>query len=67
MRWSTRQRTMGQRGAVLNGRDIGTVVFPEADVKFFLTAVPEERAERRFKEDQLTPARQFRWLRHSPK
>ena len=49
-----RQRTMGQRGAVLNGRDIGTVVFPEADVKFFLTAVPEERAERRFKEDQIT-------------
>lgn len=49
-----RQRTMGQRGAVLNGRDIGTVVFPEADIKFFLTAVPEERAERRFKEDQLT-------------
>ena len=49
-----RQRTMGQRGAVLNGRDIGTVVFPEADVKFFLTAVPEERAERRFKEDQMT-------------
>ena len=49
-----RQRTMGRRGAVLNGRDIGTVVFPEADVKFFLTAVPEERAERRFKEDQVT-------------
>ena len=52
----TRQRLMGQRGAVLNGRDIGTVVFPEADVKFFLTAVPEERAERRFKEDQLSAA-----------
>lgn len=49
-----RQRAMGQRGAVLNGRDIGTVVFPEADVKFFLTAVPEERAERRFREDQLS-------------
>jgi cytidylate kinase len=49
-----RQRTMGQRGAVLNGRDIGTVVFPDADIKFFLTAVPEERAERRFKEDQTT-------------
>ena len=48
-----RQRTMGRRGAVLNGRDIGTVVFPGADIKFFLTAVPEERAERRFKEDQL--------------
>jgi cytidylate kinase len=47
-----RQRTMGRRGAVLNGRDIGTVVFPEADIKFFLTAVPEERAERRFKEHQ---------------
>jgi CMP/dCMP kinase len=49
-----RQRAMGQRGAVLNGRDIGTVVFPDADVKFFLTAVPEERAERRFREDQTT-------------
>ncbi len=49
-----RQRAMGKRGAVLNGRDIGTVVFPDADVKFFLTAVPEERAERRFKEDQMT-------------
>lgn len=49
-----RQRELAQRGAVLNGRDIGTVVFPEADVKFFLTAAPEERAERRFKEDRLT-------------
>jgi CMP/dCMP kinase len=49
-----RQRAMGRRGAVLNGRDIGTVVFPDADVKFFLTAVPEERAERRYKEDQMT-------------
>ena len=45
-----RQRTMSRRGAVLNGRDIGTVVFPDADVKFYLTAVPAERAERRFKE-----------------
>jgi cytidylate kinase len=50
----TRQRELAKRGAVLNGRDIGTVVFPEADVKFFLTAAPEERAERRFKEDRLT-------------
>lgn len=48
-----RQRAIGKRGAVLNGRDIGTVVFPDADVKFFLTAVPEERAERRYKEDQM--------------
>ncbi len=47
-----RQRAMGKRGAVLNGRDIGTVVFPDADIKFFLTAVPEERAERRYREDQ---------------
>jgi cytidylate kinase len=51
-----RQRAMGQRGAVLNGRDIGTVVFPEADIKFFLTAAPEERAERRFKEDSAANA-----------
>ena len=49
-----RQRAMGKRGAVLNGRDIGTVVFPDADVKFFLTAAPEERAERRYQEDQMT-------------
>jgi len=51
-----RQRAIGKRGAVLNGRDIGTVVFPDADVKFFLTAAPEERAERRYKEDQTTSA-----------
>jgi cytidylate kinase len=47
-----RQREMGRRGAVLNGRDIGTVVFPDADVKFFLTAVPQARAERRFNEER---------------
>jgi cytidylate kinase len=48
-----RQREMGTQGGgvVLDGRDIGTVVFPQADVKFFLTAVPEERAKRRFDED----------------
>jgi CMP/dCMP kinase len=49
-----RQRALGKRGAVLNGRDIGTVVFPDAEFKFFLTANPDERAERRYKEDQLT-------------
>jgi CMP/dCMP kinase len=48
-----RQRELGKRGAVLNGRDIGTVVFPDADLKFFLTAAPQERAERRFKEDHV--------------
>jgi cytidylate kinase len=47
-----RQRELGARGAVLNGRDIGTVVFPDADVKFFLTALPHERAERRFQEER---------------
>ena len=46
------QREMGRRGAVLNGRDIGTVVFPDADVKFFLTASADERAQRRFMEEQ---------------
>jgi len=49
-----RQRALGKRGAVLNGRDIGTVVFPDADFKFFLTANPNERAERRYKEDEAT-------------
>jgi len=48
-----RQREMGASGGgvVLDGRDIGTVVFPSADVKFFLTAVPEARARRRYDED----------------
>jgi cytidylate kinase len=40
----------GNAGAVLEGRDIGTVVFPDADAKFFLTAPPEERARRRHAE-----------------
>ena len=35
---------------VTDGRDMGTIVFPKADVKFFLTAAPEARAERRYKE-----------------
>lgn len=49
------QRQMGQNsktGCVLEGRDIGSVVFPNADVKFFLTAQPEARARRRFEEDK---------------
>ena len=40
----------GAAGAVLDGRDIGTVVVPEAEVKIFLTASAEARAERRYKE-----------------
>lgn len=51
-----RQRVLGKRGAVLNGRDIGTVVYPDADIKFFLTAGQEERAERRYREDQISAA-----------
>lgn len=43
-----RQREMGTGGAiVMEGRDIGTVVFPDADVKIYLDASPEERARRR--------------------
>jgi len=47
-----KQREMGtgDRGVVMEGRDIGTVVFPNADVKIFMTASIEERAKRRKKE-----------------
>jgi CMP/dCMP kinase len=45
------QRQAGEKGGVvLEGRDIGTVVFPDAEVKFFLTASPEVRARRRYDE-----------------
>lgn len=47
----TVQRALGARGGVvLEGRDIGTVVFPEAQAKFFLTASVAVRAERRYRE-----------------
>lgn len=47
------QQAMGNaKGIVMDGRDIGTVVFPHAELKLFLTASPEVRAERRFKELQ---------------
>jgi cytidylate kinase len=46
-----KQREMGRTGGVvLEGRDIGTVVFPDADVKFYLDAEVEERGRRRFNE-----------------
>lgn len=41
------RRLVAERGGVMEGRDIGTVVLPEADCKVFLTASPEERARRR--------------------
>jgi len=45
------QRELGMRGGVvMDGRDIGTVVFPDADVKFFLDASAEERGKRRYLE-----------------
>ena len=47
------QQAMGEKkGIVMDGRDIGTVVFPNAELKLFLTASPEVRAVRRFKELQ---------------
>lgn len=45
------QRKLGEnKGVVMDGRDIGTVVFPKAELKIFLTASPEVRAMRRYKE-----------------
>lgn len=45
------QQKMGEaKGIVMDGRDIGTVVFPKAELKLFLTATPEVRAQRRYKE-----------------
>ncbi len=45
------QQTMGRdKGIVMDGRDIGTVVFPEAELKLFVTSAPEIRAERRYAE-----------------
>lgn len=45
------QQEMGiQKGLVMDGRDIGTIVFPDAELKLFMTATPEKRAARRYKE-----------------
>ncbi|GAA0237878.1 (d)CMP kinase [Metaclostridioides mangenotii] len=45
------QRNIGSKSSViLDGRDIGSVVFPNADYKFYIVATPEERGSRRFKE-----------------
>ena len=46
------QRMGAEGGVVMEGRDIGTVVFPKAELKIFLDASPEVRAERRWKEHQ---------------
>lgn len=59
------QRRLGQDGAVMEGRDIGTVVFPAAPLKLFLEAHPQERVERRAQErdarsDQVAEALETR-------
>jgi cytidylate kinase len=47
----TTQQKLGEFGGIImDGRDIGTVVFPKADIKLFVTAEPKIRAERRYKE-----------------
>ena len=47
------QKAMGkEKGVVMDGRDIGTVVFPDAELKIFVTASPEVRAKRRYDELQ---------------
>ncbi|MEJ7778380.1 MAG: (d)CMP kinase [Daejeonella sp.] len=64
------QQRMGKsKNIVMDGRDIGTVVFPDADLKLFMTADPKVRAERRFKElmlkgDDVTMEEVFENLAH---
>ena len=48
--FGTQQKIAAENNVIMDGRDIGTVVLPNADVKIFLTASAEERANRRFKE-----------------
>ena len=51
------QRNLGRRGGVvMEGRDIGTVVFPDADVKVFLDASPEARSQRRYEQNASSAA-----------
>jgi cytidylate kinase len=50
-----KQRTLGAAGGVIEGRDIGTVVFPDADLKVFLSAVSDVRADRRRRERGSEP------------
>ena len=51
-----RQRAYGREGGiVMEGRDIGSVVFPDADLKIFLDASPEERARRRARDESRAP------------
>ena len=62
------QQALGkEKGIVMDGRDIGTVVFPDAELKIFLTASPEVRARRRVDDilldnSYMTLAQQDAWL-----
>lgn len=50
------QRELGRKGGVvMEGRDIGTVVFPDADVKVFLDASPQARSQRRYEQNSVAP------------
>lgn len=53
--FGTQQKIARENNVIMDGRDIGTVVLPDADVKIFLTASAEERASRRFKELSVKP------------
>lgn len=53
--FGTQQKIAKENNVIMDGRDIGTVVLPNADVKIFLTATPEERANRRYKELSAKP------------
>ncbi len=53
--FETQQRIARENNVIMDGRDIGTVVLPNADVKIFLTASAEERANRRYKELSQKP------------
>jgi cytidylate kinase len=54
-----RQRRLGESGrVVMEGRDVGTVIFPQAEVKIFLDATPEERARRRANDPAHTGGRE---------
>ncbi|MDO4799870.1 MAG: (d)CMP kinase [Bacillota bacterium] len=54
---SHQRKIAGNRSVVMDGRDIGTVVLPDAEVKVFLTASPEARAKRRYHEIEADPCK----------
>ena len=53
--FETQKKIARENNVIMDGRDIGTVVLPDADVKIFLTASAEERANRRYKELSVKP------------